>query len=48
VFASSALREKSAIMFKCIPSILEAGEIISEFSSICTVALQKYSVLPNT
>ena len=32
VFASSALWEKSAVMVKCIPSILEASDIVKEFS----------------
>jgi len=45
VFASSALREKSAVMYKCIPSIQGVSEIVTEFASICTVALQTFNVL---
>lgn len=43
VFISAALREKSAVLFRCIPSHDYSEDIYSEFSNICTVPFKKYS-----
>ena len=43
VFISAALREKSAVLFRCIPSHDYSEDIYEEFSNICTVPFKKYS-----
>jgi hypothetical protein len=42
VFVSAAFREKSAVLFKCIPSHDYCGDIYQEFSSICSVPFKEY------
>ena len=40
VFIASSLREKSSIMFQCIPAYLNAAEIVEEFASFAQVPLK--------
>ena len=47
VFVSAAFREKSAVLFKCIPSHDYCGDIFSEFSSVCSVPFKWYLCNPN-
>ena len=42
IFISSALREKSAVLFKCAPSHQTAGDVFEEFSNICSVPYKKF------
>ena len=42
VFISAALREKSGVLFKCIPAQEYGGIIFEEFAGICTTALQSF------
>ena len=46
VFISAAFREKSAVLFKCIPSHDYCGDIFGEFSNICTVPFKSYHCHP--
>ena len=47
VFWSAALREKSAVIFKTIPSQSQASEIFEEYASICTVGFHTFSLIDN-
>jgi hypothetical protein len=47
VFASAALREKSAVLFKSIPACTKARDIFEEYASICTVSLQSIDLEEN-
>ena len=46
VFISAAFREKSAVLFKCIPNHDYCGDIFGEFSNICTVPFKQYQCHP--
>jgi hypothetical protein len=48
VFCSAALREKSAVIFKSIPSHSKAGDIFEEYASICTIGLQQICLNDNS
>lgn len=43
VFISAALREKSAVLFKCCGSHPHAADVFEEFSSVCTVAHKTFA-----
>ena len=42
VFASAALREKSAVMFKCIPNHENSRDVFEEFANLCTVPFKGF------
>jgi hypothetical protein len=42
VFISAAFREKSAVLFKCVPDQPIGGDVFEEFSDICTVPFKQY------
>jgi len=46
VFISAAFREKSAVLFKCVPSHDYAGDVYEEFSNICAVPFKGYQCNP--
>jgi len=37
VFIAAALREKSAVLFRCVPTHDYCQDVFSEFSNLCTV-----------
>ena len=42
VFISAALREKSAVLFRCMPTHDYAGDVFEEFSNICSVPFKTF------
>eukprot|EP00347_Sterkiella_histriomuscorum_P021796 403332737 len=46
VFISAAFREKSAVLFRTVPSHDYCGDIFQEFSSICSVPFKEYQCNP--
>lgn len=46
VFISSAFREKSAVLFRCIPDHLFSGDIYHEFSNLCTIPFKSFHCNP--
>ena len=42
VFISAALREKSAVLFRCIPTHDYACDVFEEFSNICSVPFKTF------
>jgi hypothetical protein len=42
VFIAAALREKSAVLFRCMPTHDYALDVFEEFSNICSVPLKSF------
>jgi hypothetical protein len=42
VFISAALREKSAVLFRCMPTHDYAGDVFEEFSNLCCVPFKTF------
>jgi hypothetical protein len=47
VFISSAFREKSAVLFRCIPDHAKAEDVFHEFSNICTTPFKSFDCNKN-
>jgi hypothetical protein len=47
VFISSAFREKSAVLFRCIPDHAKAEDIFHEFSNVCTTPFKGFDCNKN-
>ena len=42
VFIAAALREKSAVLFRCVPTHDYCQDVFSEFSNLCTVPYKQF------
>jgi hypothetical protein len=42
VFIAAALREKSAVLFKCVPTHDSAKDVFEEFSNLCAVPFKAF------
>ena len=42
VFISAALREKSAVLFRCVPSHDYCEDVLSDFANLCTVPFKRF------
>lgn len=47
VFISSAFREKSAVLFRCIPDHAKAEDVFHEFSNVCTTPFKAFDCNKN-
>lgn len=47
VFISSAFREKSAVLFRCIPDHAKAEDVFHEFSNVCTTPFKSFDCNKN-
>ncbi len=45
VFIAAALREKSAVLFRCMPTHDYAEDVFGEFSNLCTVPFKPFHCL---